>query len=397
MSQLANMNPEFVDDVSAVGEIDVVPHILEVICRTTGLGFSAIARVTESHWIACAVRDEIAFGLRPGGELVIETTICDEIRVSGKLVVFDDAETDEEFRDHPTPKRYGFRSYISVPIHRKDGQLFGTLCAIDPKPARVNNSETIQMFKLFANLISMHLDAQQRVTATEAALQAEQEKSQLRDQFIAVLGHDLRNPLGAISTGAELLAVLPTGNDANQARDIIRRSVTRMTELIDNILDFARGRLGGGFSMEQRAESNLESALRQVVTELQIAWPDRQVECEMSIDRSVKCNPARLGQMLSNILGNAFTYGDPSRPIRVLALSSENSFEMSVANEGKTIPEAVIGRLFQPFVRGDSTSQQQGLGLGLYIASEIARAHKGILKVTSANGETRFVFEMPNS
>ena len=85
-------------DIAAIAKIDVIPLVLEVVCRTTGMGFSAVARVTEDRWIACAVRDEIDFGLVPGGELEIESTICNEIRESGELVVIDDVACDATFR-----------------------------------------------------------------------------------------------------------------------------------------------------------------------------------------------------------------------------------------------------------------------------------------------------------
>lgn len=146
-------------DVDVVNLIPIVPKLLETICRTTGMGFAAIARVTESKWIACSVRDEISFGLEPGGELTLETTICDEIRQSGQLVVIDHVDEDSVYCHHHTPAQYGFQSYISVPIICRDGSFFGTLCAIDPRPARLNNLETIGMFKLFAELISFHLDS----------------------------------------------------------------------------------------------------------------------------------------------------------------------------------------------------------------------------------------------
>ena len=103
-------------DVAAIARIDVIPTILEVVCRTTGMGFAAIARVTEDRWIACAVRDEIEFGLAPGGELKVETTICDAIRASGQAVVIDHVTADQDFCGHPTPAMYGFQSYISMPI-----------------------------------------------------------------------------------------------------------------------------------------------------------------------------------------------------------------------------------------------------------------------------------------
>ena len=186
---------DYAQDVAAIGSIGVVPTILEVMCRVTGLGFSAVARVTEDRWIACAVRDEIEFGLKPGGELQIETTICNEIREHGRVVAIDHVAEDERYCGHPTPEMYGFQSYISVPIRLPDGRFFGTLCAIDPKPARVNRFETIGMFKLFADLIALHLDAQERLNRSETALQDERQRAELQDQFIAVLGHDLRNPL----------------------------------------------------------------------------------------------------------------------------------------------------------------------------------------------------------
>src|SRR5215217_3776168 len=194
------------DDLQAVASIDAVPSILEVVCHITGLGFAAVARVTEDEWVALAVRDTIGFGLQPGGELAIKTTICNEIRASRELVVIDHVAEDPDFRDHPTPKQYGFQSYISVPIILRSGEFFGTLCAIDPKPAKVSDPATIKTFQLFAELLALHMENRERVTTTTVALLDERRTAELREQFIAVLGHDLRNPLAAIDGGARLLS-----------------------------------------------------------------------------------------------------------------------------------------------------------------------------------------------
>jgi GAF domain-containing protein len=132
--------------VATIAEIDAVPLILDVVCRSTGMGFAAVARVTQDRWIACAVRDEIEFGLLPGGELAVATTICDEIRAAGEAVIIDHVAEDQAYCGHPTPAKYGFQSYISMPIRRSDGSFFGTLCAIDPRPARLDTPETIGMF-----------------------------------------------------------------------------------------------------------------------------------------------------------------------------------------------------------------------------------------------------------
>ena len=111
-------------DVIAVSSLSVVPLILEIATLTTNMGFSAVARVTKERWIACAVHDNIQFGLLSGGELKVDTTICHEIRESGYEVVIDDVQDDEIYRNHHTPEMYGFRSYISVPLKRQDGGFF---------------------------------------------------------------------------------------------------------------------------------------------------------------------------------------------------------------------------------------------------------------------------------
>src|SRR3979411_876151 len=109
------MTTDLSADIAAVQGISAVPLILEVVCRSTGMGFAAVARVTDSRWVCCAVRDEIAFGLVPGGELEIETTICHEIRESGEAVVIDNVTLDTAYCGHHTPTKYGFQSYISMP------------------------------------------------------------------------------------------------------------------------------------------------------------------------------------------------------------------------------------------------------------------------------------------
>src|SRR6201990_2236257 len=113
-------------DIAAVQGIAAVPHILEVVCRSTGMGFAAVARVTEKRWVCCAARDEIDFGLGPGGELEVETNICHEIRQSRQIVVIDNVAEDAVYCGHLTPAKYGFQSYISTPIILADGTFFGT-------------------------------------------------------------------------------------------------------------------------------------------------------------------------------------------------------------------------------------------------------------------------------
>lgn len=372
-------------DISDVQRVQAVSSILEVVCRVTGIGFAAVARVTEDRWIACAVKDDIAFGLKPGGELKVETTICNEIRQSGQEVVIDHVAEDPSFCHHPTPAMYGFQSYISVPIVRSNGAFFGTLCAIDPRPIKLRTPEIIGMFKLFAELISMHLDNLDRLSDAN-------KEAALREEFIAVLGHDLRNPLASIKAGIDL--VRRGKAEINEMLHLMEGSVSRMSELIDNILDFARGRLGDGIGLD-RAEVALMPILLQVIDELRRTAPNREIDCDIILDGLVYCDPGRIGQLLSNLLANALTHGTATTPVRVNARASGDLFELIVSNAGPPIPAAALEKLFQPFFRREVRASQEGLGLGLHIASQIARAHGGTLRVSSSDELTTFILQMP--
>jgi signal transduction histidine kinase len=391
------MGADFATDIDAIQRIDAVPRILEIVCRSTGMGFAAVARVTDGKWICCAVRDEIEFGLQPGGELVVETTICHEIRQSHRAVAIDHVAEDEVFSGHHTPAQYGFQSYISVPILLTDGAFFGTLCAIDPRPAKVNNPETIGTFKLFAELIASHLSAIDRLEQSEATLSSERQTSELREQFIAVLGHDLRNPLAAMAAGARMIGKAKSLEDTAEIASLMQSSIIRMAQLIDNVLDFARGRLGGGLTLNRDTNEPLDGVLNQVVAELRSGHANRKIETHFNLTRPVKSDPQRIGQLFSNLVGNAITHGSPDKPIVARATTQNGTFELSVTNAGDPIPAAAMAQLFQPFYRGTVKRSLQGLGLGLFIASEIARAHGGTLDVKSSADETRFTFRMPTA
>ncbi len=232
--------------------------------------------------------------------------------------------------------------------------------------------------------------------ATERAVLAERETSQLREQFIAVLGHDLRNPLASISSGVRLLTERETVSPKGQRiLSLMLGSVMRASELIDNVLDFARGRLGGGLSLSRDALAPLAPVLEQVVAEIVSVSADRMIHSKIAISEPVDCDRVRMGQLLSNLLGNAVTHGSKSDPIGVRAETVDGMLMISVSNGGRRIDEVTRLRLFQPFFRGELRPNQVGLGLGLHIASEIAKAHRGTLEVASDDRETRFTFLMP--
>lgn len=230
---------------------------------------------------------------------------------------------------------------------------------------------------------------------SETRLRSEMDTAALREQFIAVLGHDLRNPVASILGGMALLRRrAPLGSEALRVVDLVEGSVARMSALIDDVLDFARGRLGGGTTLDLQRRVPLGDLLAQVVGELGLS-SGRTIETDIALAEPVDCDPSRIGQLVSNLLGNALTHGGGTPPVRLGAHSDRGDMVLTVANGGTPIPPAAMARLFQPFVRGKSQPDQAGLGLGLYIASEIARAHGGALTVASSDAETRFTFRMP--
>ncbi|WFU76956.1 GAF domain-containing sensor histidine kinase [Bradyrhizobium sp. CB2312] len=379
---------EFEHDITKVSGIAAVSTILDVVSRTTGMGFTAVARVTEDRWITCASRDDLAFGLKPGDELKIESTICHEIRQSREAVIIDNVSEDSEYCNHHTPAQYGFQSYISVPIVLPDGSFFGTLCAIDPKPRKLNTPEVVGMFKLFAELIAAHLDAAERMELTESKLAAERKNAELREQFIAVLGHDLRNPLASIQGGLRLLNK-KVDQEGKDWIALLQGSVNRMAGLIDNVMDFARFRLGAGMQLRSERQ-DLRPIIIQIVSEFESVHSERRILLDVDAPAAVNVDAGRLSQMISNLLGNAITYGAPDEPINIVARSSDAGFRIQVINKGPPIPAQAMPHLFTAFHRGDVLPNQKGLGLGLYISQEIARAHGGQISATSTDDSTIF-------
>ncbi|MEO5915506.1 MAG: GAF domain-containing sensor histidine kinase [Luteolibacter sp.] len=384
-------------DVALISRIPAVPTILDVVCRTTGMGFAAVSRVTDSQWIACSVLDRIEFGLMPGNELELSSTFCHGICQRRQPVIIDHVAEDEIYRDHPIPLQYGFQSYISVPIILPDGKVFGTLCAIDPKPALLNTPAVVGMFTMFAQLIAFHIDAADNLAVKESELNAERENAMLREQFIAVLGHDLRSPLSAITLGVDLLKESELEEQTAALVQMMGQSAVRMFGLIDDVMDFARGRLGGGISLESKSSSTLQPLLEDVICEMRTIWPDRKIEARIALAESVQCDPRRLSQLFANLLANAMNHGKSEIPVSITASSGGGRFDLTVANASDPIPPGIRQRLFEPFSRGESDQNKQGLGLGLYIASQIAKSHGGSLEVDSTEEETKFTFSMPSA
>ncbi len=386
---------EIARDLRAVARIDAIPTILDVLCDCTGMRFAAVARVTDHRWTACAVKDDVNFGIKAGGELDVESTLCLDSRTLRAPIVVEDARTDPLYGRRRTPRLGGFESYVSVPIVMPNGRYFGNLCAIDPTPAKMG-PRIVSVFTRFAQLIGQQIESELARIQEQTALHDERAAGELREQFIAILGHDLRNPLHAIFATAEVLERRIGETTLTGMATRIKANARRMSSLIDDVLDFARARLGAGIGVDMRGAEDIERDLTAVVRELQDANPDRNISVDIDVPGHVHCDIGRVQQMASNLVANALTHGSPHSPVRVTASADEEYLSFSVWNSGEPIPAASIGKVFEPFWRHDISSSRQGLGLGLYICSQIVRAHRGVLSVTSTReGGTTFNARLP--
>jgi len=395
---------EFDEDIAAVAEIAAVPQILDIVCRTTGMGFAAVARVTEDRWIACAVRDDIQFGLKAGGELQVETTICSAIREIRQAVVIDHVATDSIYANHPTPALYGFQSYISVPIMLADGTFFGTLCAIDPMPRKVDTPEVRGMFKLFAELIATHLHVGQRFNASvrhqreiEERLRQSQ-KMEAVGQLTGGLAHDFNNLLTGITGSLDLIQLrLSQGRTTELERYIVaaQGASKRAAALTQRLLAFSRRQT---LSPVATDVDRLTSGMGELITRS----IGSQIRFEMVGTTDLwlaKVDPNQLENALLNLCINArdampdggrLTVATGNRVLDAQA-ARERDLEpgeyvvLAVTDTGSGMPPDVVARAFDPFF----TTKPIGLGtgLGLSMVYGFARQSGGQARIDSAPGK----------
>ena len=367
-------------DVAAVADIDDFEDLLEnAPCgylSTDKDGRISRANRTLANWLgtepAALAGRRFSDLLTTGGKLFYETHFAPLLRMQGSF------------------------SEVALDLVREDGRKLPVLvsaverrdCDGNPQFVRVSIFSAAERRRYERNLLGAKATAEEAVrTALETA--------ELREQFIAVLGHDLRNPIAAIASGAKMLEREELSERARKVLRLMASSIDRAGGLIDDILDFARARLGEGILISADENAPVAQLVAQVVAELQSIVPQRAIETEVHITRPVKIDSARVAQMLSNLLGNAITHGAESVPVRVSASTEDGEFRLCVANGGVPISSDTMTQLFQPFFRGKIRPSQQGLGLGLYISSEIAKAHNGTLSVESDEVSTRFTFTMP--
>lgn len=221
-------------------------------------------------------------------------------------------------------------------------------------------------------------------------LQERTETLRLNEMFVAILGHDLRNPLGAVMMAATLIQRAYRDDAAQKASQQIINSSKRMAKLIENMLDLARARLAGGIALG-REEVRLGEVVQRVLLEYEATYPRSTIQLQVEGDDAGHWDAERLAQVVANILGNALQHGAVHGPVCLhIDGRDEGEIRLKVSNQG-VIPASLLPAIFDPFRGGERTGgRSEGLGLGLYIAREIVDAHGGKIGVVS-NDESQTV------
>ena len=432
---------DYAKDIRDIGKIPIIANLLDVVCQTTKMGFSAVARVTDERWITCGVRDDISFGLKPGDELELKTTICNEIRQHKHAVIIDHVAEDPDFKNHHTPLQYGFQSYISMPIVRKDGRFFGTLCAIDPNPHKVNTPEIIGMFTLFTDLIAFHLETIEKMDDFELKLDEERELHKISDEnqkkftdllerkveertqelkenndsldkmnkelqaFAYISSHDLQEPLRKIQIFSSAIAEKEATNLTDSGKDYferIQKAAGRMQTLINDLLAYSRASVDA----KKFEFLDLSHVMVDVILDLK-----EEIENKNAIIEAVDlchCNIInfQMRQLLYNLVSNSLKFSAPDKTPHIKITSeiidgnelSEKICHIKVEDNGIGFDQKYSEKIFELFQSLHPREKYDGTGIGLSIVKKIVENHKGRITATSKNGQgARFDIYIPEN
>jgi len=411
------LEKHFQKDIDDIQQIPGIKQMLDVICSTTGMGFAAVARVTDDRWITCSSRDDLNFGLKPGDELDIKTTICNEIMQREEAVIIDNVKEDPLYHDHHTPAIYKFQSYISVPIIRKDGSFFGTICAIDPNPISLKVSKVKEMFTLFSDLISFHLEAldtnreiieklrQEKIfnevlekQVAEKTLELKAKNTALKkmnhelEAFAYISSHDLQEPLRKIQTIATIIAEKESDNLSESGKDYFKRmqsAAQRMQSLIKDLLAYSRTAI----AEKKYEQTNLDELMLDVMADLKEVLHNKNIQIDADNLGSANVIPFQFRQLLYNLVSNSIKFAMPGTPSHIVITSktgSNKDFDALTLPQGQfnniTITDNGIGfhpshseRIFHLFQRLHDREKIQGTGIGLAIVKKVVENHNGYI------------------
>ncbi|EQM72427.1 PAS domain-containing sensor histidine kinase [Stutzerimonas stutzeri] len=260
--------------------------------------------------------------------------------------------------------------------------------------------ELLKARKLAEELLRQKTAAEADLRLAQAELSKAFEEAQQRasfaEQMVAIVSHDLKNPLTAIKMGADVLAHGERTPRESNVLSYMSQSANRAERLIAELLDFTLARVGRGLVVSPRAV-DLHDLVNRSVEELRVAFPKAKLVHQAIGEGSAYVDADRMHQLIGNLVGNSVTYGDLERPISITSRLDDDMAHVSVQNHGAPIAPSLMARLFEPMIRGaDAEDGVRSVGLGLFIVREIAKAHGGRVSVSSdEKSGTSFTVAIP--
>lgn len=363
--------------------------VLNLIRRSTGMRLVALLREGVPGGTVLQCRDDLDIGLSPGDTLLLDSPRAAKLDRPEELAIQDGLEGKHRVGAASASRPREFAVCFAYPVRRRDGSVFGCLCGFDPEPQSLDATETEELLAPLAELIAFHLA--ERSDAETAKQTRDIEK------FISVLSHDLRSPLGVIQTCGHLVSRQDLPEAATQHLQLISHCSARMLDMIRKLQQFARCTLGEGFELRLSSDRTaLVDSLEQTNVEFRKRQGDERLRWRESISEPVTCDLFRIRRLYELLLDNAVQHGPDGVTIEAEASTREGHFLLSVSNAGDPIDEAQRATLFEPFT---TTRGRDGdsLGLGLFLAAEIARAHGATLEVDHRDGKNIFSLSLPTS
>lgn len=311
-------------------------------------------------------------------QIPIDESLC-RYTMHGEPLIITDAQQDPLLKDHPATRELGIVAFLAVPLVTREGYTLGAFCAVDYK-TRAWTKDEVEALKDLTAATMTEINLRTVVRQLEA-------ESRSREQLVAILSHDLRNPLAAAKIATQLVARKNKEGDADleQNYGIIIDNLNRADRLIQDILDTSRVRAGEAAPVLVRETLDLREVCRTILDDMSAIYGKRFVLAAPSCAVG-SWNPDGIRRVLENLLTNAVKYGDPEKPITltITLVPDSRRVEISVHNDGKPLSDEDQATLFDPFRRASEADGEKGWGLGLTSVRAIAEAHGGEVGVKSS-------------
>ncbi|MBI5182584.1 MAG: GAF domain-containing sensor histidine kinase, partial [Nitrospirae bacterium] len=365
---------------------------------------TAIGRFSGNEWIGYAVADNRNLGIEEGLRLPLNEVYCEIVRDTKSPLVINDASETDEYKNHPDFIKYGFASYLGVPLFIED-KLFGILCTFNSSPHNYTEYDLIIQQLLTKRLEFAFIKEKYEVELRFAMMEAEA-ANKTKSEFLANMSHELRTPLNSIIGYSSLLLESKTGHLTDKQRrfiDNITAAGEHLLNLINDILDLSKIEAGkmklelDKFNLKELTEGCIalfkEKAIRHNII----------LDYVLEIDGDIVADEQKIRQVLLNLLSNAFKFTPDRGSVYVYARKAQDEaagsfIEISVVDSGIGISEEDKEKLFKPFQQLDSSvsKKHQGTGLGLNLCRKIIELHGGKIWVESEAGKgSRFIFILP--